>query len=378
MEDSVWSSQALAWLGLWAYWGYAPKSFSQARTCFVSAWEAPGAGMSVLLGLGLGEAAARRVVALRGLDLEALGRAQWGALPQNAWVLPREDPRVGALWEAMRWPPPFLYGWGDVQLLKCCPEQAVAVVGSRQVDQAGRRQTEEVARELVQQGRAVVSGGALGVDAAAHHSALRAGGVTVAVLGVGLDRLYPASNRGLFMQMVESGRGVVLSPFAPGGGGRRYHFPRRNALIAAMTQATVVTRARLRSGSLLTAQAAMRYGRPVGVFPADISLPEGRGSNSLLQTGAQPLLEPSLVSTLWSGAQTTAPPEVQGALWEAPPPRQGLAGELLEQLRSGPLGIDELVRGTGEAAGRVQNELMELELEGHIQRSAGGIYRRCV
>jgi DNA processing protein len=376
-----WTSQELAWLGLWTAWSYAPAAFSKVRSRFACACEAAQAGDAALEALGLGAAQARQIGALRGEDWAARGRAALLGLGEEMWLAPTSAPELARALAPMRSAPPYVYGWGARGLLRGCPEQAAAVVGSRRVDQAGRAQTRLLTRALVGQGCVIVSGGALGVDTEAHEAALEAGGQTVAILGTALDRLYPASNKALFQQMARGGRGLVLSPFVMGQGGHRHHFPKRNELIAAMTRLTLVTRAREGSGSLLTAQAAMRYGRCVAVTPADISLPEGRGSNALLESGARPLIGVEGVPKLWAEASGQTPGQTleptQGALFAAPATLRlrgaaWVVGRLLAQ-RGGR--VDELVRASGLGSGQVAAALTELELLNAARREVGGVYR---
>lgn len=376
-EGMDWTSQELAWLGLWTAWSYAPAAFAKVRSRFVCAREAARSGVGALEALGLGAVQARQVGALCGEDWVARGRAALSVLGEGMWLAPTSAPDLARALAPMRSAPPYLYGWGERGVLVGCPDRAAAVVGSRRVDLAGRGQTRLLTRALVGQGCVIVSGGALGVDTEAHEAALEAGGQTVAILGTALDRLYPAENKALFGRMAREGRGLVLSPFVMGQGGHRHHFPKRNELIAAMTRLTLVTRAREGSGSLLTAQAAMRYGRCVAVTPSDISLPQGRGSNALLESGARPLLGVEGVPKLWSEASGRPEEPTQRVLF-APTATLVLRGAALlvgRLLAQRAARVDELVRATGLGSGQVAAALTELELLGAAGREVGGAYR---
>ncbi|MEL6180221.1 MAG: DNA-processing protein DprA, partial [Myxococcota bacterium] len=297
-----------AWLGLWRHGGYAPASFARARAHMPTAGAVLAEGEHCWVEqLGLSSEAVGRLHGIKrqvsrgsaradGFEawLAAEGAAELEGLGPDGWVLVLGDRRWDGVLEAMPSPPPFVFGQGARVLLEGPLSSRVAVVGSRRVSDGALAHTRAVSRAIVEAGGVVVSGGALGVDGAAHQGALEAQGRTVVVLAVGLDRLYPRSHRRLFGQVVEQG-GALLTPFPLGVGAKRYHFPRRNTLMASMSVATIVIRARARSGSLMTAQDAARMGRMVGVVPGDVGLEETEGSNHLLTVGGYPLVSAASV-----------------------------------------------------------------------------------
>jgi DNA processing protein len=246
----------------------------------------------------------------------------------------------------------------------------VAVVGSRSAGAAGLDQAFRVGAVLARAGAWVVSGGAAGIDAAAHLGCLEAGGRTLVVLGGGLDHLYPAANRGLFARVVESGGGL-LSEVADDQGAAIWSFPKRNRIVAALGEATVVVRAGARSGALLTAGHARRLGQPVWVAEA-VEGDDGEGLRGLLATGANgfrsadELLRGIGLSPRGEDEQI---PAVAGELG-------GEAATLLAALDGEPRGTDEVAARAGMGAGAVLAGLMELELLGLVERRPGRGYAR--
>ena len=185
-------------------------------------------------------------------------------------------------------PPPVLYLRGEL-----LPEDtwAVAIVGTRRVTPYGRQVTEEIAAYLAANGITVVSGLARGVDALAHNAALKAGGRTLAVLGSGVDRIYPPENRALAEQILE--QGAVLSDYAPGTPPESSNFPPRNRIISGLSMAVIVIEAGKTSGALITAEFAAEQGREIFAVPGNILAPQSKGTNKLIQQGALPLLSAS-------------------------------------------------------------------------------------
>jgi len=250
-------------------------------------------------------------------------------------------------------------------------DRAVAVVGSRSAGAAGLEMARLLGAALARAGAWVISGGAVGIDAAAHAGAIDAGGRTVVVLGGGLDHLYPAVNRGLFARAVESGGGLV----AEVDDGRRaetWSFPRRNRIVAALGEVTVVVRAGAASGALLTAGHAVRIGQPVWVA-ADVPGVEGEGLRRLAAQGAG---EFRTVAELAS-ALRFEPVARAGPAAQDPTLLAGMAAALWEALDVEPRGSDEVARRAGVGPGAVMAGLMELELLGLVERRPGrGFARR--
>jgi len=277
-------------------------------------------------------------------------------------------------------PPLLLYVLGPPQFdlnrhLAC----SVAVVGSRNPTAQGIGHARAFARALGDAGWAVVSGLALGIDGAAHAGALEAVGddtqrlATVAVVGTGLDRVYPARHHGLAQQIAR--HGLLVSEYALGTPPLNANFPRRNRLIAGLTRGTLVVEAALQSGSLITARLAAEQGKEVFAIPGSIHAPQSHGCHALIRQGAklvekvQDILEdlgaqvPLMVVDTAAGA--TADPGTS-------------ADPLLEALGHDPVGLDALVARTGWPASELQARLLELEIEGTVARLPGSLFQRVV
>jgi DNA processing protein len=196
-------------------------------------------------------------------------------------ILPIGDTGYPASLLALTDPPPVLFVRGRHPL---DGDRSVAIVGSRRSTPVGRRTAERIAGQLSGYGVTVVSGMALGIDGAAHRGALGRPGSTIAVLGSGPDRAYPAGNRGIFERILEEG--AVVSEFPPGEKPRPYHFPRRNRIIAALSKAVVVVEAAARSGALITVDHALDLGLDVFAVPGSVETLQARGTNALLRDGA--------------------------------------------------------------------------------------------
>ena len=274
-------------------------------------------------------------------------------------VLSRGDAEYPALLHQLHDPPAQLFLRGESGVLDA---PAVAVVGARSCSPYGAQVARSLARELASAGVVVVSGLARGVDGEAHRGALEAGGPTVAVLGCGIDRDYPAVHAEL-ARRIEDG-GLLLSEYPPGVEPAPWRFPARNRLIAGLALATVVVEARERSGALITADFALELGRDVFAVPGEITAALSAGTNDLLRQGAAPLL---------SADDVLAPLGLEGAedrCVSASPP----AMELLAVLADAPRAADELVRLSGRTSPEVASALVELELAGVIAE-ADGTYR---
>jgi DNA processing protein len=269
-------------------------------------------------------------------------------------VLKRTDPGYPTLLAAIHDPPPrlFLCGAGDVELLS---RPAVAVVGARACSAYGAQVARSLGRELASAGIVVVSGLARGIDGAAHRGTLEGGGPTIAVLGCGIDRDYPAAHAELAARIRDEG--LIVSEYEPGVEPAPWRFPARNRIIAGLCSATVVVEARERSGALITADFALEEGREVLAVPGEITSALSAGTNALLRLGATPLTRTADVLEVF-GLEP-----VRTELPDSP---------LLELL---PASIDQLVRATGRTARDIAAELAELELAGAVVESEG-VYRR--
>lgn len=264
-------------------------------------------------------------------------------------------------------PPPLLYLRGRPQALA---GPCLAIVGSRHPSVSGARSATEFARTLGQAGLAIVSGLALGIDAAAHQGALGTPGGTIAVLGTGVDTVYPAANRALADAIVDAG-GAVVSELPLGTGPRPANFPRRNRLIAGLSQGVLVVEAALRSGSLITARLAAEAGREVFAIPGSIHSPLSKGCHALLKQGAR-LVEDA--HDVLSELPPLAGPKVAAALPSAPP--TDTSDPLLALMGWDPVSFDLLIAAGAGDTPSVAARLLELELTGHIDRLADGRYQR--
>ena len=240
---------------------------------------------------------------------------------------------------------------------------AVAIVGARSCSSYGAQVARGLARELGAAGVVVVSGLARGIDGEAHRGALAGGGITIAVLGCGIDRDYPRSHAELARRIAEEG--LVVSEYPSGVEPAPWRFPARNRIIAGLARATVVVEARERSGALITADFALELGRDVFAVPGEITAALSAGTNDLLRQGAAPLL--SADDILGALGLERAPPARAASLSQA-------AQAVSAVLRDGARATDELVRAVGLGSAEVAAALVELELAG-LAASADGVYR---
>ena len=262
-------------------------------------------------------------------------------------------------------PPPLLYAVGRLELLE---RPALAVVGSRNATAQGARNAEQFAQAFSEAGLTIVSGLALGIDAAAHRGGLAGAASTIAVLGTGVDVVYPRQNAALAQRIAESG--LLLSEFALGTPGAAHHFPQRNRLISGLSQGCLVIEAALASGSLITARAAAEQGREVFALPGSIHSPLSKGCHALIKQGAK--LVESADDVL---AELTAFRRTGYASTRAQPSAPDGA-PLLDQMGFDPVDVDLLCARTGLAAKQVTAELLRLELAGQVAALPGGMYQR--
>ncbi len=273
-------------------------------------------------------------------------------------------PRLSVLVDA----PPVLSLYGHAPLLK---KKSVAIVGARNASSNGCQFAKEISAAIGDAGYLVVSGMARGIDAAAHHGALESG--TVAVLGCGVDVIYPHHNANLYGSIIELG--AVVSEVPPGTQPAARHFPRRNRIISGMARGVVVVEASLRSGSLITARLAGEQGREVFAVPGAAADPRGRGTNSLIRDGAV-LTESandvlSVLDNLPQDALAAACPEKQDIDYTVIEPPADLRDSILSALGPAPTPRDNLIRQLDAPAGAVSTVLLELELAGRLENHPG-------
>ena len=380
------------------------------------------AWLRLLLTPGVGNQTARRLLALCGLpqhifgqpavwqghvnaaqaaallrepaDLPALVQATWQWLHSPAGdgvarrILTLADSAYPRALLATDDPPLLLHAMGMAEVLAqdqpFAALRCVAMVGSRTPTAQGLQHAHQFGRALREAGCCVVSGMALGIDAAAHEGALADAPAhtlaTVAVVGTGLDRVYPARHHALAQRIAR--QGLLLSEFPLGTPALAHHFPKRNRIIAGLAQGTLVVEAALKSGSLITARLAAEQGREVFAIPGSIHAPQVRGCHALIRQGATlvetvhdilqelpPQERPSAMPQPSTGPTTMAPPEHTAVTDDAQDP-------LLCALGWDPMGLDALQARTGMDTATLQARLLEYELAGAVARLTGGRFQR--
>ncbi len=317
------------------------------------AWEAP---EEALLESGLPAGVCRNLLELRSrLDVSATWEK---ILAQGIRVLTWMDEDYPERLQAIEQPPPVLYVRGEI-----LPEDAwaVAVVGTRRVTRYGRQVAEEVGAALARQGVTVVSGLARGVDGIVHRAALQAGGRTLAVLGSGVDRIYPPEHRRLAENIIA--RGALISDYPPGTPPDAANFPARNRLISGLSLATVVVEAGDTSGALITARFATEQGREVFAVPGNIYAPQSRGPNRLIKDGAHPFLSVEDLLEVLNITQVEQYRQARLALPDDP-----VESRLLSLLRAEPLHVDALRALADLPIAEVSAALTMMELKGLVRQ----------
>jgi DNA processing protein len=286
-------------------------------------------------------------------------------------IITFNDPEYPELLRQVPDPPPYLYVYGKLDTVN----HPVAVVGSRNATTYGLETTQRLCRDLTTLGLSIVSGMARGIDTAAHQGALQGRGLTVAVLGSGLERIYPAENRKLFHRIAENG--AVISEFTLQAEPDPHHFPQRNRIISGMSLGTVVVEASLKSGSLITARLAAEQNREVFAVPGSIQSFKSTGAHTLIKQGAklvehaQDILEElppgleKLLSTHKAQHQDKPVEETQLSPDET---------KIIQMLEPYPVHIDHLVRQGGIDAGKLSGLLLQLELKGLITQRPGKFF----
>jgi DNA processing protein len=290
---------------------------------------------------------------------------RWAEEPSHA-VITLADAVYPRLLLEIPDPPPLLYAAGRLELLAW---PALAVVGSRNASAQGVRDAEQFAKAFSEAGLTIVSGLALGIDAAAHRGGLAGKGSTIAVLGTGIDVVYPRQNAALAARIAEAG--LLLSEFPLGAPGAADHFPRRNRLISGLAQGCLVIEAALASGSLITARTAGDQGREVFALPGSIHSPLSKGCHALIKQGAK-LVESAedVLSELGAFRRTASATTRAAALQDAD------GGALLLHMGYDPVDLDSLCARAGLPVEQVSAELLRLELAGHVAALPGGRYQR--
>jgi DNA processing protein len=308
------------------------------------------------------------------LSSDDVGRAvgaalEWASIAGRFIVTLADETYPKALLEIPD-PPALLYAVGRIDLLQ---RTSLAVVGSRNATAQGEQNAENFAKALSETGLTIVSGLAMGIDAAAHRGGLAGSGSTVAVLGTGVDVIYPRRNAELAAQIAE--RGLLVSEFPLGTAPAAYNFPRRNRLISGLSRGCLVVEAAAASGSLITARAAADQGREVFAIPGSIHSPLSKGCHGLIKSGAK-LVESAedvlaeLSGFRQSGSASTTARRVPGASRSTPD------SALLALMGHDPVDVDSLCTRAGMSAEQVSSELLRLEIDGHVAALPGGLYQR--
>ena len=347
----------LAWLRLWRTEGIGPRGFFKLLHRFGGAEDALAALPEIV------HDRTPPTPPIAEITAELAAHRAIGAV-----LVAHPEPDYPPLLRAIHDPPPLLSLLGRADLARA---PCVAIVGSRDASGNGRLLARRIAAELAAAGVTIVSGLARGIDTAAHEGALEAGGATIAVIATGIDIAYPPQNEALMARIASAGLVLTERPF--GGEPQARHFPRRNRLIAGLSQAVLVVEAGLRSGSLITAKLALEQGREVLAVPGSPLDERHRGTNQLLKDGAH-LVEtaedvlavlPRHATVVIRKAPHAAPPR------PAPEAASDAVREVRARLGPTPLAIDELIRQCHLSPAEVQDALLDLELEGRLERHHG-------
>ncbi|MCC7103908.1 MAG: DNA-protecting protein DprA [Chloroflexi bacterium] len=326
-----------------------------------AAWRAP---ESALLAAGLDRRTIEGIVA---------SRKKW--VPERVWerltglgakVVTLGDGTYPVLLREIPDPPVVLYYRGSIEP---ADRFSVAVVGTRKATSYGRQAAGVMATELARAGVTVVSGLARGIDGEAHSAALRAGGRTIAVLGSGLDRIYPSEHQGLARQIAE--RGAVVTEYPPGTKPDAVNFPRRNRVIAGLCLATLVVEGQATSGSMITALLALEQGRDVYAVPGEIFSPAAEGPLRLIRDGAKPAISPEDVLEDLNLTAAVESREIVEAI-PADPTEAAVARALAAEA----LHVDEIARTVELPMSQVSAALLLMELRGLVRQVGAGTYAR--
>lgn len=291
----------------------------------------------------------------------------------GAKLVTRGDSRLYHLMGEVYDPPLVLWVYGNPELLA---RPGIAVVGTRRPTEYGIACAETFSRELVKRGLSVVSGLAYGIDAAAHRAALEAGGATLAVLGSGVDVIYPRRNIGLAREIIESG-GAVISEYSPGTRPKPEHFPMRNRIVSGLTLGTLVIESAQNGGSMITAKSALRQNREVFAIPHSIENRAGAGNNELLREGATMAVRVEDILNEFPPGRLPKPPEEQpvpsGNRWKKRDLDE-LSRKICRLLNRSPRHIDELSLSLEIPPHRLSSRLLDLEMQKCIRQKAGKIF----
>jgi len=295
----------------------------------------------------------------------------WLAQGGGRHIIPLHDPAYPPLLREITDAPPVLFVHGDASLLASAQ---IAIVGSRNATEPARRTCHAFAQTFAQAGITVTSGLALGIDGAAHEGALQGGGKTIAVVGTGLDRVYPARHHDLAHRI--SAQGAIVSAYPIGTGVRPGNFPQRNRIISGLSLGVLVVEASAQSGSLITAHLASEQGREVFAIPGSIHNPLAKGCHRLIKEGAK-LIETAqeVLEELYPLARANLEMQLQNAPLATDPP-ENRAEPLLEAMGYDPCRVDDLVARLNLTPAEISAMLIMYELDGRVAALPGGMFQR--
>lgn len=371
MSNTTADDDLIHWLRLVRTHSVGPKTISTLLAAFGSAAKLFAATGSQLRDAGVSHKQIEALQSRAALDQTGID-LEWLAQADDRTILTLDSPAYPPLLKQIPSPPPVLYVRGDTDVLHT---PALAVVGSRKPTSQGKRIAARLAAALAQYGITVCSGLAYGIDAAAHEATLDANGLTIAVTGTGLDRVYPASHHKLAHEI--AGAGALVSEFPIGTNPRPAYFPRRNRIISGLSYGTLVIEAALKSGSLTTAAHATEQSREVFAVPGSIDNPMSRGCHALIRNGA------TLVESIDDIIEQIAPilparleiPESDAPEQSASPLPDELQ-KLLAIFEFEPLTLDQIADQTNVDIATITQHIIELELHGRIESNAAGAYIR--
>ncbi len=323
------------------------------------AWNAPS---EALVSAGLSQRIVENLQKVRSsIDLDRISDY---ILEQQITVLTWNEPEYPRLLKEIDQSPPVIYVRGTIT-----PEDewAIGIVGSRKVTSYGRQVTEELGSALAINGITVVSGMARGIDGIAHRAALTAGGRTIAVLGSGVDRIYPPEHRKLAEDIIQNG--AVISDYAPNTPPDSLNFPPRNRIISGLSKAVIIVEAGTESGALITASYAADQGRDVLAVPGGIYSPQSKGTNNLIQQGARPYLGVSDILEMLNVTQVESKKSIQTSF-----PTDKIELQIIKSISSEATHIDEIQRTTELPIEQVSSTLTMLELKGWVKQTGNMMY----
>ncbi|MBQ0724870.1 MAG: DNA-processing protein DprA [Cycloclasticus sp.] len=360
------------WLTLWRVKGVGAKNFISLLDVFSHPKRVLAASLSELKNAGVSAELAGRIQRIDPSEADA--DIKWLENDDCHLMCWHDDDYPGLLKE-IHDPPPVLFIRGDRSLLSSLQ---IAIVGTRNPSALGLKTTRAFANSFTAMGLTVTSGLALGIDQAAHQGAIDISGKTIAVAATGLDRVYPASNRGLAEKIIVTG--ALVSEFPIETHPQAGYFPRRNRIISGLSLGVLVVEATIKSGTLVTARHAIEQGREVFAMPGSIHNPQAKGCHYLIRQGAK-LVETAEDVLEDLGALSLAATSKPLVMNEQVSAKTCSLGDdyfkLLEKIAFAPTSVDDLIEATNFTAEEISSMLLVLELEGLVLSSPGGFFCRC-